>query len=76
MSSGPGSWRSAWLPVGVWLLVIFGASTIPNLQVPEVGLRVTDKFAHLGEYGVLGLLFARARRPARAGWAAALATWW
>jgi VanZ family protein len=75
MSSGTGSWRS-WLPVTVWLLVIFGVSSIPNLQVPDVGVPIADKFSHLGEYAVLGALFARARmhgaRVRRAAWGGAL----
>lgn len=76
MSSGSGSWRSAWLPVACWLLVIFGVSSIPNLKVPDVGLPIADKFSHLGEYAVLGALFARARLSGagmrRAAWGAAL----
>ena len=73
MSSGSGSWRTAWLPVALWLAVIFGVSTIPNLKVPEVGLPIADKFSHLGEYGVLGVLFARARLQRVRGGRAALA---
>jgi VanZ family protein len=57
---GRTSWRSAWLPVACWLAVIFGLSSIPDLGPPDVGLPMADKLAHLGEYGVLGALFARA----------------
>lgn len=51
----------AWLPVGAWLVVIFSLSSIPNLKPPELGLPIADKFAHFGEYSILGALYARAR---------------
>jgi len=60
-SPGRGSWASAWIPVGFWILVIFTLSSIPDLAPPDVGLPLMDKLAHLGEYAVLGGLWARAR---------------
>jgi VanZ family protein len=74
--AGRGSALGAWLPFGIWLAVIFGLSSLPNLRPPEVGLPLADKLAHLGEYAILGALFGRARRgggsPARALLAGAL----
>ena len=55
--------RSAWLPAACWVLVIFGMSSISGLSPPDIGLPMADKFAHLGEYGILGFLFARAAWP-------------
>ena len=63
---GRTSWRSAWLPFACWIAVIIGLSSVPDLSPPHVGIPMTDKLAHLGEYGVLGALFARAR-PGRGG---------
>jgi VanZ family protein len=50
-----------WLPVIGYLCVIFGLSSIPQLQVPG-SFRYRDKVAHLLEYGGLGLVAARAAR--------------
>lgn len=58
---GFGARRSTWLPFVLWLVVVFGMSSIPNLSPPDVGLPLPDKIAHLGEYAVLGALFTRAR---------------
>lgn len=58
-----------WLPVVAYVSVIFVVSAQPGLHAP-VTFQNGDKLAHLLEYGVLGLLFARALRgtlPAR-GW--------
>jgi VanZ family protein len=67
--SGRTSWRSAWLPVAFWLAVIVVLSSIPNLSPPDVGAPLSDKLAHLGEYGILGILLGRAgeRRAGRSG---------
>ena len=62
---GRTSWRSAWLPFACWIAVIFGLSSIPDWSPPQVGFPMTDKLAHLGEYGVLGALWARARSGQR-----------
>jgi len=48
-----------WLPVVVYVSVIFAVSSISNLA-PPVGWSNADKFAHLGEYAGLGFLLARA----------------
>jgi VanZ family protein len=60
-SSGRRSWVSAWVPFGLWVLVIIGLSSIPDLGPPRIGLPLMDKLCHVGEYGVLGLLWGRAR---------------
>ena len=62
---GRTSWRSAWLPLAFWVTVIFGLSSIPDLSPPQVGIPMTDKLAHFGEYGILGALFTRARSGRR-----------
>ena len=50
-----------WLPVLVYVALIFTVSSIPNLQIPKFpGL--TDKVVHASEYGVLGFLLVRALR--------------
>jgi VanZ family protein len=46
---------------GLWIAIILAMSSIPNLGPPDVGLPWADKVCHLGEYGVLGWLFARVR---------------
>jgi VanZ family protein len=50
-----------WAPVVLWAGLIFGLSSVPDLGT---GLGTWDlvlrKIAHFGEYGVLGLLLARA----------------
>ena len=52
---------SLWLPVVLWCGVIFGLSNIPHLRFTtawwDYPLR---KLAHMVEYGILALLFARA----------------
>lgn len=51
-----------WLPVLVWMGVIFVGSSIGN--VPRVGGKITDglvhRIAHLAEFAVLGALLVRA----------------
>ena len=59
--------RSAWLPAACWVCVIFGMSSISGLSAPDIGVPMADKFAHLGEYGILGFLFARAAWPEAGG---------
>ena len=48
-----------WLPVVVYVTVIFAVSSIANLN-PPVRWSNADKFAHLTEYTALGFLLARA----------------
>ena len=50
----------AWLPVLAWLALIFVLSSLPDEHGGlDVGKGV-PKLAHLAEYGILGLLVARA----------------
>jgi len=59
----------AWLPPALWCALIFAGSSLPSSS----GRRLfagADRVAHLVEYGVLGLLLARAvarTRPGAAG---------
>ncbi len=58
-----------WLPVLLYVGVIFALSSQPNLQ-PPLHFTYADKVAHLCEYGILGVLLARAvRGMARLDWA-------
>lgn len=59
---------SLWLPLFIWMGIIFWLSSIPKLEVAEdpVINFITRKLGHITEYGVLFLLFNRAfegRRP-------------
>ena len=48
-----------WLPVVLYVCLIFFLSAQPNLQ-PPLHFNGADKVAHLIEYGILGALLARA----------------
>jgi VanZ family protein len=50
-----------WLPVVAYVALIFVLSAQPGLS-PPLHFQNSDKLAHLLEYGVLGLLLARALR--------------
>lgn len=50
-----------WLPVLLYLTVIFVISAQPNL-VPPIQWQQSDKIFHVAEYGGLGLLLSRAMR--------------
>ena len=52
---------SYWLPVILYLCLIFGASSIPGRDVPVL-FPYMDKFEHLAEYSLFGLLLGRAFR--------------
>jgi VanZ family protein len=70
------SFRGVWLPVGAYLVLIFGLSSIPHLAPPG-DIANSDKIAHFSEYAILGLLLFRAlsaggRSRTRAGWMAVL----
>jgi len=52
-------WRSHWLPVALYVALIFSLSSIRR-PPPTPGLLAEDKLLHLIEYGGLGLLLARA----------------
>ncbi|MCC6349241.1 MAG: VanZ family protein [Candidatus Eisenbacteria bacterium] len=50
-----------WLPVAAYVSLIFVLSAQPNLR-PPFHFQNSDKLSHLLEYGVLGVLLARAMR--------------
>lgn len=54
-----------WLPVFLWMGVIFWFSSIPELEsgFPSFVDLVLRKLAHMGEYAVLALLTMRALGP-------------
>ncbi len=52
-------WRSHWLPVALYVGLIFTLSSIRR-PPPIPGVEIQDKLLHLVEYGILGLLLARA----------------
>jgi VanZ family protein len=47
------------LPLLVWAAVMLTVSSLPGSTLPTPGFWQWDKFAHLGEYSVLGFLFYR-----------------
>ena len=55
-------WVTLWLPPIIWMVVIFGGSSIGN--IPRVGDRTLDavvhRAAHLIEFAILGALVMRA----------------
>ena len=55
-------WMKWWLPVIVWMIVIFIGSSVGN--IPRVGGKTTDglvhRAAHILEFAVLGALLLRA----------------
>lgn len=53
-----------WLPVILYLGVIFAISSIPHLEVP-FKVKYADKFAHTFKYAILGYLLMRALGSAR-----------
>jgi VanZ family protein len=58
-----------WLPVVLWIAVILGLSSIPSHTSTGPLFPGFDKLAHMGVYGVLGFLFARARTvPGQSRW--------
>jgi len=50
-----------WLPIILWAGVIFYFSSIPNLQIKELGIwdLILRKLAHATEYGILAWLALR-----------------
>ena len=48
-----------WLPVLLYVALIFTLSSMPHLQAP-FHFPNADKVMHIGEYGLLGLLLVRA----------------
>ncbi len=49
-----------WVPVFIWMLAIFGLSSVPGKDIPRIGPEGLDKIAHAAEYGILGFLLVRA----------------
>ena len=49
-----------WVPVAVWAALIFYASSVPAVNIPDLGIFGTDKFAHFLEFLVFGILLTRA----------------
>jgi len=67
MPTRQGGFAVTWLPVIVYVAIIFVLSAQPNLS-PPFRFQNSDKLMHLLEYGGLGLLLARAlwaERPHR-----------
>lgn len=60
-------WRSRWLHLGLWLALIFGLSSIPDLTPPGPRVSGIDKLYHTGEYAFLGALWGRALGLRRRG---------
>lgn len=46
-------------PTLFWALLIFSLSSIPSLDVPDLGFQVQDKFYHACEFAVFGFLLRR-----------------
>ena len=62
-----------WLPVVVWMGLIFYLSAQPDLPTPPAGwaVRVISSAAHVFLFGVLAVLWARALGGRRYVWAVA-----
>jgi VanZ family protein len=56
-------------PLIFWASAILVVSSIPYMQVPDLGFSLEDKCGHMAEYFVLGLCMARSlsARPVPAG---------
>jgi len=54
-----GVWLGLWLPVFLYALVIFSGSSFPQPEMP-ITFWNFDKVLHLIEYGLFGILLARA----------------
>jgi len=64
-----------WLPFVVWMLILFGVSSVPDLSVGPNRVPGFDKLLHVGAYSVLGALFGFATKLSgsrRAVWTGAL----
>jgi VanZ family protein len=51
-----------WLPVLLYVTLIFVVSSLQNLQPPPLFGSFSDKIPHALEYGILGFLLVRAMR--------------
>ncbi len=51
---------TAWLPVVLWIAVIFSFSSLSEEALPDIGIIGADKFGHMLEFFVLGALCIKA----------------
>src|SRR3989338_2678892 len=49
-----------WIPAFLWMVLIFALSSIPGEDIPQVDILYIDKFTHLIEFTILGILLVRA----------------
>ncbi len=49
-----------WLPVLLWMAIIFALSSMPKTMVPNIRIPYADKAAHFFEFLILGALLIRA----------------
>lgn len=49
-----------WMPVFLWMIVIFAFSSLPGEDLPEIKGFQLDKLAHFAEFFVLSALLVRA----------------
>lgn len=62
----PRSFWRLWFPPLLYLVAIFGVSSIPKIKPPSaIKFGLLDKMAHFFEYAVLGFLLIRAFRGHR-----------
>ncbi len=59
--------RSRWVPVVLWMAIIFGCSSVPKLPIAD-RFDVNDKALHAIGFGVLAALLWRALPGRRPGW--------
>jgi VanZ family protein len=74
----PTGWRQRlwnWGPAALIAAGIFGASSLPRAQLPEVGFPGIDKLEHGLAYALLGAALARGWRLSRALTAGAFTRW-
>jgi VanZ family protein len=57
-----GKFLRFWLPVLLYVALIFFVSSLQNLQPPEFFGKLSDKIPHALEYGILGFFLVRAMR--------------
>ena len=48
------------MPLYIYIVAIFAASSIPGSSIPDVNVKSGDKIVHFVEYGILGFLLFRA----------------
>lgn len=54
-----------WLPVFIYLILIFVLSSVPDPPFAKAGIPFFDKFLHTIEYAVLGFLLIRGFKNSR-----------